>query len=168
MRAFPSSSRLSGRLAEAQYHDSYEAPLARPHLKMHEIYIALLGHLPWWAGALIILRNAVVAPFGLHAESMAGVWRPALKDRYQSGDKIVRFWLYKQDERKIVAGRDDRHLDFRVSVLRANEEGIEKVILSTLVITHNAFGRLYLGLVRPFHRYGLRRLMAQAVAQGRI
>jgi hypothetical protein len=168
MRAFPESSRLNGRLAEAQYHDSYEAPLARPDLKMHEIYIALLGHLPWWARALIILRNAMVAPFGLHAESMSGVWRPALKDRYQPGDRIVRFRLYEQDEREIVAGRDDRHLDFRVSVLRAGEEGVEKVILSTLIVTHNAFGRMYLRLVLPFHRYGLRRLMAQAVAQGRI
>jgi Protein of unknown function (DUF2867) len=168
VRDFPLSSRLAARLADASYHDSYEAPLARPHLKMHEIYVALLGHLPWWARALIILRNAVVAPFGLHAESMAGVWRPALKDRYQPGDKIVRFRLYEQDEREIVAGRDDRHLDFRVSVLRVREAGIEKVILSTLVVTHNAFGRLYLRLVRPFHRYGLRRLIAQAVAQERI
>ena len=168
MRAFPRDSRLSRRLAEAQYHDSCEAPLAQPHLKMHEIYIALLGHLPWWARALIILRNAVVVPFGLHAETVAGVWRPALKDGYQPGDKIVRFRLYEQDDREIIAGRDDRHLDSRVSVLRAREEGIEKVILSTFIVTHNAFGRLYLRLVLPFHRYGLRRLMAQAAAHGRI
>lgn len=168
MRAFPTSSRLSGRVAGAYYHDSYEAPLARPHLKMHEIYIALLGHLPWWAKVLLIARNAVVSLFGLHTESVAGVWRPKLQDRYAPSDKIVRFRLYDQDEREIVAGRDDKHLDFRVSVLRTREDGIEKVILSTIIFTHNAFGRLYLFFVLPFHRRGLRRLMAQAVAQGRI
>jgi hypothetical protein len=168
MRAFPLGSKLAARLADAYYHDSYEAPLTRAHLKMHEIYIALLGHLPWWARALIILRNAVVSLFGLHTESIAGVWRPKLKDHYVPGDKIVRFRLYEQDEREIVAGGDDKHLDFRVSVLRMREDGIEKVILSTIVFTHNFFGRFYLFFVLPFHRYGLRRLMAQAVAQGRI
>ena len=168
MRAFPSSSRLSGRLAAAYYHDSYEAPLARPNLKMHEIYIALLGHLPWWARVLLIVRNAIVSLFGLHVESIAGVWKPKLKDRYVPGDKIVRFRLYEQDDREIVAGRDDKHLDFRVSVLRTHENGIEKVILSTIIFTHNVFGRFYLFFVLPFHRLGLRRLMAQAVTQGRI
>lgn len=168
MRPFPSSSRLSGRLAEAYYHDSYDAPLVRRHLEMHEIYIAILGHLPWWARLLIIARNAIVSLVGLHTESIAGVWRPKLQDRYAPGDKIVRFQLFDQDEREIVAGRDDKHLDFRVSVLRAHEDGVEKVILSTIIFAHNAFGRTYLCFVLPFHRLGLRRLMARAVAEGRI
>jgi hypothetical protein len=168
MRAFPSSSKLSGRLAEAYYHDSYDAPLARPELTMLEIYAALLAQLPWWARVLLIMRNAIVSPFGLRTEPAADVWKPKIRDNYRPGDKFVRFRLYDQDEEEIVAGADDKHLDFRVSVLRAREQDVEKVILSTVIFTHNVFGRLYLFFVLPFHRFGLRRLMARAVAQGRI
>jgi hypothetical protein len=168
VRDLPPHSRLASRLAEAYYSEAYEAPLRRPDLEMHEIYVAILGHLPWWARALIIVRNGIVSLFGLHAEPAANVWKPALKDSYSPGDKIVRFILYSLDDSEIVAGRDDKHLDFRVSVMKVTEAGAHKVVVSTLIFTHNRFGKAYLALVLPFHRVGIRRLLAQAVAHGRI
>ncbi len=167
-RDLPPDSLLAPRLGEAFYAEAYEAPLRRPDLEMHQIYIAILGHLPWWARALIIARNGVVSLFGLHAEPAANVWRPPIKDSYRPGDKIVRFQLYAINDTEVVAGRDDKHLDFRVSVMKIAENGQRKVVLSTLVFAHNAFGRTYLRLVLPFHKFGIRRLLAQAVELGRI
>jgi len=167
-RNLPGGSRLSPRQTEAYYRESYEAPLRRPDLKMHEIYVAILGHLPWWARALIVVRNHVVSFFGLHAEPAANVWKPEMKDSYTPGDKILRFNLYSLDDNEIVAGRDDKHLDFRVSVMQLTEDGARKVIVSTLIFTHNLFGRIYLLFVLPFHKFGMRRLLAQAAAVGRI
>ena len=41
-------------------------------------------------------------------------------------------------------------------------------VVSTVCTTHNAFGKLYLLLVIPFHKWGVQRLMAHAVARGRL
>jgi uncharacterized protein DUF2867 len=168
VRDLPPSSKLAPRLAEAYYSESYAAPLSRPDLEMHEIFVAILGHLPWWARASIIVRNGIVSVFGLHTEPAASVWKPALEDSYTPEDKIVRFNLYSLDDNEIVAGRDDKHLDFRVSVMKVTEDGAHKVVVSTLIFTHNLFGRIYLLLVLPLHRFGIRRLLVQAVARGRI
>lgn len=168
MPDFPANSRLSPQLDKAYYHDTYEAPLTRPDLKMHEIYVAILGHLPWWARALIIVRNNIVSLGGLHAEPAAGVWTPEIKNSYAPGDKIVRFTLYHQDEHEIIAGLDDKHLDFRVSVMKSNDAGVHKVAVSTIIFVHNNFGKAYLWFVLPFHKRGLKHLLSQAVARRRI
>lgn len=168
VRDFPASSRLAPQLRQATYHDTYEAPLQRTDLQMHEIYVAILGHLPWSARALIVLRNAVVSQFGLHAEPASGVWNPQLKTSYVPGDKIVRFTLYSQDENEIIAGLDDKHLDFRVSVMKLHEDGAPKVAFSTIVFAHNTFGKNYLRFVLPFHKFGCKHLLSQAVAHERI
>ncbi len=143
---FPASSKLASELSRAFYHDSYEAPLKRADLAMHEIYLAILGHLPWWAR----------------------VWRTEFKDSYVPGEKIARFKLYSQNQSEIIAGENDKHLDFRVSVLKVSESGTNKVIVSTVIFAHNLFGKVYLLFVLPFHRFGLRHLLSQAVIRERI
>lgn len=166
--SFPAESRLKPELRGAYYHDTYEAPLRRADLKPHEIYIAILGHLPWWARAMIIARNLVVKPLGLHTETAAGVWAPAARETYAPGDKIVRFTLFSQDDNEIIAGRDDKHLDFRVSVIKRRDGSAHRVAMSTVIFVHNPFGKAYLSIVRPFHRLGMKHLLAQAVAKKRI
>ena len=168
VRDLPAGSRLASQWAGAYYRESYEVPLKRSDLKMHEIYLAIFSHLPWWARALIIVRNQLVSLFGLHAEPSANVWKPAVKDSYAPGEKIRRFNLYSLDNHEIVTGRDDKHLDFRVSVMQVTEKGGRKVIVSTLIFVHNLFGKVYLLFVLPLHKLGMRRLLAQAVAHGRI
>jgi hypothetical protein len=168
VRAIPGGSRLASLQADAYYSESYEAPFRRSDLKTHEVYLAILGHLPWWARTLIVARNYIVSPFGLHAEPTADVWKPKIKGHYSPGDKILRFNLYSIDEKEIVAGRDDKHLDFRVSVMTVTEEATHKVVVSTLIFAHNLFGKIYLLFVLPFHRLGMRRMLSQAVTHGRI
>ena len=71
LRDLPRGSRLYSRQVEAYYRESYEVPLRRSDLKMHEIYLTVLGHLPRWARALIIARNFVVSFFGLRTQPAA-------------------------------------------------------------------------------------------------
>jgi hypothetical protein len=96
------------------------------------------------------------------------VWKPAVKDSYTPGEKILRFNLYSLDDHEIVTGRDDKHLDFRVSVMQVTEKGAPKVVVSTLIFVHNLFGKVYLLFVLPLHKLGMRRLLAQAVVHGSI
>lgn len=91
--------------------------------------------LPGWARALLHLRNAIVAPFGLKTEADPGI------------EAVGLFPIRKDDGREFVIGLDDRHLDFRIAVLRDDK----KLYMSTWVHPHNLWGRAYLRLVMPFH-----------------
>jgi hypothetical protein len=55
-----------------------------------------------------------------------------------------------------------------VSVRRLTEAGAARVALTTMVNPHNFFGRAYLFVILPFHRLGVRTLLANAVEAGRL
>lgn len=168
-RRTPSASAFLGDLRTFHHWDSYEAPLERSDLAMHEIYLALFAHHPWWAKQLLILRGRIVAFFGLKATTAADLDTIEIKPSYAIGEKIARFTLFAQNETEIVTGGNDRHLDFRVSVKKLSEErGVCRVVLSTVVSPHNFFGKAYLRVILPFHRFGVRMLLSNAVSSGRI
>ena len=64
----------------------------------------------------------------------------------------------------MVAGFNDRHLDFRVVVDVASAGARQNVTATTLVRTHNRLGRTYLAIILPFHRLILRAMMRQVAA----
>jgi hypothetical protein len=90
------------------------------------------------------------------------------KPAYAVGDKIARFTLFAQNGSEIVTGGDDKHLDFQVSVRKLGGPGATHVALSTVVSPHNALGRANLCAILPFHRAGVRAILANALAAGRI
>jgi hypothetical protein len=135
---------------------------------MHEIYLALFAHHPRWAKRLLILRGRIVAVFGLKATTAADLDTIEVKPAYVVGEKIARFTLFGQSDTEIVTGGNDKHLDFRVSVRKLTEFGTSRVTLSTTVSPHNFFGRAYLFVIRPFHRFGVRMLLSNAVKAGRL
>ena len=167
-RRSPPASTFLPDLGGSYYWDSYEAPLRRADLAMHEIYLALFAHHPSWFRQLLILRDRIVAPFGLRPSGAADRKPIEIKPAYTVGEKIARFTLFGQNEAEIVTGGDDKHLDFRVSVRRLTEAGANRVALTTMVSPHNFFGRAYLFAILPFHRLGVRTLLANAVEAGRL
>lgn len=90
---------------------------------------------PGWARALMGLRRIVTAPFGLS------------NDGPEADDKLGLFPVEVETERELIAGFNDRHLDFRVSVTAENGQ----VFLATWVHPHNLGGRIYLAAILPFH-----------------
>ena len=91
-----------------------------------------------------------------------------IKPAYAVGEKIARFKLFGQNDSEIVTGGDDKHLDFRVSLRKVTEGAAARVALTTVVSPHNLFGKTYLAAIMPFHRLGIRMLLTNAVAAGRI
>ena len=90
---------------------------------------------PGWVRSLMAMRNALVAPFGLTTEEPLEV------------DRIGLFPLVSECDNEVIAGFDDKHLNFRVAMLA--DSG--RVYLATWVHPHNLGGRLYLAAVMPFH-----------------
>ena len=76
------------------------------------------------------------------------------------------FAVHSATPDEVILGADDRHLDFRVSVLRSVEQDL--VAISTWVHPHNLAGRLYLTGVYPFHRIIVARCLANASRLGLV
>ena len=107
----------------------------------------IIGDFPGWAEALVRLRGVLVSPFGLQAAPPT-----------YGNETVGMFPLVSETDDEVLAGFDDRHLNFLVSVCRYNG----RIHLSTWVRPHNLGGQIYLKLIMPFHiviaRNALRRV----------
>ncbi len=95
----------------------------------------IITDFPWWARLLLMLRSVVVTPLGL------------LTDGPDAKDKVGPFPVQSETSEELIAGFNDAHLDFRVSVI----SGDGRVSLATWVHRHNLGGRIYLACIMPFH-----------------
>lgn len=127
----PDGSLLEARRAPGDFLDCFAVSSNLSARRAAEI----ITDFPGWAGALVALRNAIVAPFGL------------LPDGPEAEDKLGPFPVEVDTGEEIIAGFDDKHLDFRVSVMARNG----RVTLATWVRRNNLGGRLYLAAILPFH-----------------
>jgi Protein of unknown function (DUF2867) len=165
----PSGSILSRELIErATFRDSYRAPLSRTELGIIDIFFGIFAHHPPWVKLLLIVRNRVASLAGIDAPTASEILHVKIKDRYVVGEKIGVWPIFWLSEHEIVAGRNNKHMDFRLSVLRMPDGDGTSVAVSTICSVHNLAGKLYLFFVVPFHRYGVRKLMANALAARRL
>ena len=165
----PASSALDRELVgHCDFRDSYRVPLSHPELGMAEIFFAVFGHTPFWMKAMLILRNALVRLVGLEVPTIDEIMKPQVKTTYRVGDKIGPWPVFFVGENEIIAGRDNKHMDFRLSVLKVKDGAAASVVVSTICSVHNLFGTIYLSLIVPFHRSGVQALLSRAVKAGRL
>ncbi|RLK08508.1 DUF2867 domain-containing protein [Ruegeria conchae] len=127
----PTKSLLHNRLEDGDFLDCFSVVSDLSPRQAAEIITSF----PAWAKMLVRLRGILVAPFGLDNTGP------------EATDKVGIFPVEHDDASEVIAGFDDRHLDFRVSVF--SEDG--RISLATWVHRHNLGGRLYLAIILPFH-----------------
>ena len=165
----PSGSMLSREFIErAYFRNSYRVPLSRKELGIVDVFFGIFAHQPLWMKLLLIVRNKVASLAGLEAPTASEILHVEIKGRYAVGEKIGVWPIFSLSEDEIVAGRNNKHMDFRLSVLKVPDGGRTSVVVSTICAVHNLFGKLYLFFVVPFHRYGVRKLMANPLAERRL
>jgi hypothetical protein len=142
-------------LSGAQFADAFRITVDGPALDARHAAERMLGRSPRWVERLLGLRNRLVAPFGLKT----GAPKPA-----GASDVIGIFPVVSQTPNRLVAGFNDSHLDFRVVVDIATSGSGQEVTATTLVLTHNLLGRIYLATILPFHRLVVRALLRQVAA----
>lgn len=155
-------------LRRGDFRDSYRAPLSDPNATAVDLFHAVFGHHPMWMKAMLIARNALARRVGLVAPTMAEILQPNTQGSYVVGDVIGVWPIYVLNENELVAGRDNPHLDFRLSILKRVNEGAASVIITTICKTHNRFGRNYLRGIVPFHKWGVQQLIRRAIRAGRL
>ena len=139
-------------LVGAQFIDAYRVEIGGKHLGAREAAQRMFARPPRWVDALLRLRNLIVAPLGLKT---SGAGDSA------ASDLIGIFPVVSETPRRLVAGFNDSHLDFRVVIDVAPADAGQQVTATTLVRTHNRFGRAYLATIMPFHRLITRALLRQ-------
>jgi hypothetical protein len=146
----------SNLLAGAQFSDAFCIAIDGTALDARGAAQKMLGRQPRWIGALMALRDCLVTPFGLKTSE-----DPKVRI---STDIIGIFPVLSQSPARLVAGFDDSHLDFRVVVDVATAGPGQQVTATTLVLTHNRLGRIYLATILPFHRLIVRSMLRQVAA----
>jgi hypothetical protein len=126
-----------------QFADAYCIEVPGEALDAHEATRRMMERSPRWAETLLSIRNLVAAPFGLKT-SGEGEKPPR--------EMIGIFPIISETPDRLVAGFNDKHLDFRLVVDVAVIAAGQRVTATTLVKMHNRFGRAYLTLILPFHR----------------
>jgi hypothetical protein len=153
----PPESALAPLYAGAHLVDAYAASLAPGDPRdARALAQAALDRPPPWFRALLAIRDTAVGALGL--KTSADLREAARRD---GGDHIDFFRVLDRRGDELVLGEDDRHLDFRLSVLRrAGRDGGSEVVLTTVVHCHNHLGRAYLAVIRPMHGLVVRRMAA--------
>jgi hypothetical protein len=142
-------------LAGSQFADAYRVALDGNTLDARRAAEKIFARRPRWIEALLRLRNMIVAPIGL---KNSGAEEPA------PGGMIGMFPVLSETPKRLVAGFNDRHLDFRVVVDVAPVGSGQQVTMTTLVLTHNLLGRAYLAVILPFHSLIARVMLRQVAA----
>jgi len=125
--------------------DSFAVGFVRPEgTSMRAIAERALGAPPSWVRTLMRVRDGIMGPLGVKTSRM-------LRHSPHPQGHVDFFRVLAEYPDEVVLGEDDRHLDFRLSLLfRAAPAGTE-IVATTVVRSHNALGRSYILVIRPFH-----------------
>jgi Protein of unknown function (DUF2867) len=167
----PSSSAILTVLKQVHFSDAYEASIARPNIDAQGAYAAIFGPKPGWITLLLRLRGVFANIVGLKHPVITevGAIDPGEGRRpYRVGDRVGLFGVQSISAKELILGVDDRHLNFRVSVLRSLQNDTEKVTITTVVELNNGLGRVYLFVIKPFHKLIVRAILQDALDAGRI
>ena len=146
-------------LSGAQFVDAFRIDVAGDALDARQAAQRMMGRSPRWVEALLTLRHWLVAPFGLKTSG---------NGENPPRETIGLFPILIQTPDRLVAGFNDKHLDFRVVVdvvtSGPDDTSGQQVTATTLVLTHNRLGRVYLAIILPFHRLVVRAMLRQVAA----
>jgi|SRR5690554_4983252 len=155
---FPKKSILNYNIKKYHYVDSFQGTLTDKEDRFNWIDIGKAFFLSGskWVGALFALRNKIVFIFGL--KTPGSKWEiQSQRDnfRFEQGQRIGLFKVLERTENEVIFGEDDKHLNFRISLLveqQKNSSQLKNLTFSSLVEYNNWFGRLYFLIVKPFHK----------------
>ena len=130
----------SNPLRDADWQDRFEADFPGKDRALIDVVRDIFANPPGWISFLLRLRNRVVRPFGLRSVVM------------KAGEQVGGFPIVHVSARQVILGFDDWHLNFRIVVDLCERPDGSVLAVTTLVRRNNLAGRVYLAVVKPFHR----------------
>jgi len=163
--SLPLESEITGFYASTNLADAYSIELppgasTNPELLARFIF----SNQARWVGSLMAVRDALVGGLGLKTARQLAAF-----GGQSSNGRLGIFRIYGTSPTEVILGEDDKHLDFRLSVLCSTEPwpgGTRRLTLSTVVHCHNLLGRAYILAIAPFHRLVVRSSLRRAARIG--
>ncbi|GJI93647.1 hypothetical protein RugamoR57_03650 [Duganella caerulea] len=163
--SIPQESRIAKVYSSMNLADAYSIELpVGASTNAEQLARFMFAHQPAWINGLLAVRDALVAGIGLKTTKQL--------ESLGATDKASRvgfFKIYSSTPNEIVLGEDDKHLDFRLSVLcsgGSSPTAKGRVTMSTVVHCHNGVGRFYIFLIAPFHRLVVQANLRRAAQVG--
>jgi len=136
LTTIPENSVITSGFDKIDYFDTYR--VVKITNDNAEKIAAEIFKLPNWALWLMKIRDFIVGFFGLKTSKEKRV------------EQATYFQTIVQNENEIVMGENDKHLDFRTSVLVDREKSF--IYLITVVCFNNFLGKIYFLTIKPFHK----------------
>lgn len=146
----PNSSNVNNFISKIDFADSYRIESLKDE-EIKEVYLKLLSNNSTLIKSLMSFRNKIMSLFGFKTEIKHS---NNIKD-IRVGNKVGFFTIYYIDEHEIIAGEKDKHLDFCVSFYKKDTN----LTVTTLVQYNNFFGKIYMNLVKPFHKFVVKNML---------
>jgi len=144
LKTYPENTMVFSDMNRVDYFDSY-LTVKKTTDTVHEITRKLLKA-PAWVNVLGRIRDMLIArPFGLKTEDNIK------KEQSGSNPEFGFAPVLYSDENELVMGMNDKHLYFRLSVLKKEKEDASEIYLTTVVRFNNLGGKIYFALIRLFH-----------------
>jgi len=149
----PRSDKIFCSFGKVNYEDSFCLSLETKNIfDVDSIIFKIIKSLPKWFKFLLNLRNSIARIFGLKTGKIENVYDNPEKLNFTQDQSIGDFLIILKKKNHLITELNDKHLDFRFSILITEEEGITKVSLRTIVKIKNIFGKMYFFFITPFHR----------------
>lgn len=157
-------------IEKASFSDSFQ--LASENLndppEPKDLMIAFFLSFPKSFKALLTMREFFAKRLGLKtAEETKKESRleKLYKFKGNIGEKVALFEVQDKSENELLTGQNDSHLDFKLSFLSFKKDNKVILELATTVIINNSIGKLYFRIVKPFHKFYLKRIISKMEKQ---
>jgi hypothetical protein len=134
------------------------------HITIEQVIHAFFAAAPSWMHTLFNIRDAIVKQFGLKTINRKERERMRREFVIQPGASLGLFNVFSNNEREVIMGEDDKHLNFRVSfLLEKRDDQTYELYFMTIVKFHNWLGKIYFLPVKPMHALVVKTMMRNTV-----
>jgi hypothetical protein len=166
---FPTASLIEKSFTKFDYTDAYSCTFpSQQERSVDDAVQAFFKTESPVISSLFKLRNAIMKPFGFKASDASDREKALRKFKIEKGNALGLFKVIDRSDNEVIMGEDDRHLNFRISLLltRDLQNPVSyTLVLSTAVTMNNQFGKLYFIPVKPMHKLIVPSMMKSIVSQ---
>lgn len=123
---------------------------------IEEITDLVFNTTPRWVKSLFVLRNKISGFFGLKTEMPSDH-----NESFKVGGYVKFFKIFAISDTEVILGADDSHLNFRALICNDHSSSYNIKVI-TLVEYNNLKGKLYMTIIKPFHRKIVKRMVQNA------
>lgn len=159
---FPSNTLLNGKESQYFFRDSYQLSSSTPHYQAKHIYHGIFGFLPKPAIWMMKLRNAFMKWFGY---STGNFDLNLSLENIQEGAEAGFLTIESVTDHEVVSAAYDKSMDIWISVFKLSDS---EYAISTLVNLKTRGSRVYLSIIKPFHKLLVRYAIKHAIKRNRV